>query len=214
MTPRDALLEATLRVAALGLNHGATGNLSVRTHDRMLITPTGVPYDRLAAPDLVEVTSAGAVTGPGTPSSEWRLHAAVYAARPDVGAVVHTHSRFATTIACLREDLPPVHYMIAVAGTDRIRCAAYAPFGSEELATMAVAALGSAGACLLANHGLVAVGRDLDGAVRIAAEVEVVAEYWWRARAVGPPVLLSGEEMAEAMRRFEGYGKPPSAPSR
>lgn len=207
-TLRSNLLEAALRVADLGLNHGATGNLSVRLPGGMLITPTGVPYVRLAAQDMVEVSAAGAVVGPGQPSSEWRLHVAIYTARPDADAVVHTHSRFATTIACLREELPPVHYMIAVARAERIRCAPYAPFGSEELAGAAVEALGAAGACLLANHGLVAVGGSLDEAVRIATEVETVAEYWWRARAVGRPALLTSDEMAEAIRRFEGYGKP------
>ena len=112
---------------------------------------------------------------------------------------------FATTIACLREDLPAVHYMIALAGGDRIRCSGYAPFGSAELSAAAVEALGDRQACLLANHGLVTVGGDLELALRIALEVETVAEYWWRARAIGQPVLLTPAEIADARARFEDY---------
>lgn len=206
---RTALLEAARRTEALGLNHGATGNVSVRSADGMLITPTAVPYGRLDAAGLVAIGLDGTVAGTGTPSSEWRLHAAIYLARADLGAIVHTHSRFATTSACLREDLPAVHYMLAVTGATRVRCAPYAPFGSAELADLAVVALGEARACLLGNHGLVAAGADLEEALRVAVEVETVAEYWWRARAVGAPVLLGDDEMAEAIARFRSYGVPP-----
>ncbi|HSR14555.1 MAG TPA: class II aldolase/adducin family protein, partial [Gemmatimonadales bacterium] len=122
------------------------------------------------------------------------------------GAVVHAHSRFATTVSCLGQDLPAVHYMLAAAGTSRVRCAPYAVFGSAELAAAAVAAVGDSRACLLGNHGLVAAGADLAEALRVAAEVEAVAEYWWRARAVGTPAILTEEEMAEAIRRFRTYG--------
>ena len=206
---RAMLLEAARRTEALGLNHAATGNVSLRTAGGMLITPTAVPYDQLDADGLVPVALDGTVEGTGIPSSEWRLHTAIYRARTDLGAIVHTHSRFATTIACLREDLPAVHYMLAVTGANRVRCAPYAPFGSAELARAAVAALGQARACLLGNHGLVAGGVDLEEALKVAVEVETVAEYWWRARAVGVPVLLTDEEMAEALIRFGWYGVPP-----
>ena len=206
---RTRLLESARRTEALGLNHAATGNLSRRTAGGMLITPTAVPYDRLDREGLVAMRFDGTVEGTGTPSSEWQLHAAIYRARADLGAVVHAHSRFATTIACLREDLPAVHYMLAIAGAARVRCAPYAPFGSAELAEAAVAALGPSRACLLGNHGLVAAGADLEEALKVAVEVETVAEYWWRARAVGKPVLLSDAEMAEAIARFRSYGVPP-----
>ena len=197
----------------LGLNHGATGNVSVRLDGGFLITPTGRPCDGLAAADLVLVGMDG-IPSPGqrAPSSEWLLHRDLYAARHDVGAIVHAHPPFATTLACLREDLPAVHYMIAVTGAERVRCAPYAPFGSGELSQGAVAALGASRACLLANHGLVAAGRDAVEALRVASEVESVAELWWRARQVGSPKLLTDSEMAEVLRRFSAYGQPGSPP--
>lgn len=213
MSTRTSLLEAARRTVALGLNHGATGNVSVRLDRGFLITPTGLACDGLAAADLVLVGMDGTpAPGQRAPSSEWRLHRDVYAARHDVGAVVHAHPPFATTLACLREDLPAVHYMIAIAGADRVRCAPYAPFGTEDLSRAALGALGASRACLLANHGLVAVGADPVEALRVAAEVESVAELWWRARQVGTPKILSDTEMAEVLRRFRDYGQPGSPP--
>jgi len=204
---RAALVEVARRCTRRGLNHGATGNLSVRTATGFLVTPSAVAPDELTEAGMVELTSAGEALGPGTPSSEWRLHAAIYAVRADAGAVVHTHPPFATTIACLREDLPAMHYMIAITGSDRVRCSRYATFGSQALSEAAVEALGASSACLLANHGLVTIGPDLETAFRIAVEVETVAEYWWRARAVGTPVVLSEAEIADALGRFQQYGR-------
>lgn len=204
---RAALLEMTRRCARHGLNHGATGNLSVRTAAGFLITPSAVAPDALTEEAMVEMGPDGVATGPGTPSSEWRLHAGIYAARLDAGAVVHTHSPFATTLACLRLDVPAVHYMIAVTGSDRVRCTRYAGYGTAELVAVALEALGESRACLLANHGLVAVGTNLEQAFTVASEVEVVAEYWWRARTVGEPVVLRRGEMAEALERFRSYGR-------
>lgn len=213
MIARTALLEAARRTVALGLNHGATGNLSVRLGQGFLITPTGLPCDGLAAADLVIVGMDGLpAPGQSAPSSEWRLHRDVYLARNDVGAIVHAHPPFATTLACLGEDLPAVHYMIAIAGAARVRCAPYAPFGTEDLSRAALDALGASRACLLANHGLVATGADPAEAVRVAAEVEAVAELWWRARQVGTPNVLTDTEMAEVLRRFRDYGQPGSPP--
>ena len=202
---RAALLATALAACRSGLNHGSTGNLSVRQGGGMLITPTAVPYDQLREPDLVELGLEGEPAAGARPSSEWRLHADIYRQRPDAVAVLHAHPRFSTTIACLREDLPAVHYMIAITGGDRVRCSDYALFGTPELSAAALAALGSSNACLLANHGLVTVGRDLSEALRIAEEVEVVAEYWWRARAVGTPVILTQSEMHDAIARFSSY---------
>lgn len=199
------LVEAARRSVALGLNHGTAGNLSVRTGEAFLITPTGAPLDQVAVDDLVRVDLA-AESAPARASSEWRLHRDIYRARPDAGAVVHTHSRFATTLACLRLDLPAVHYMVAVAGTGVVRCAEYATFGTAELSRAAVAALGTAHACLLANHGVVAIGAGSDMALRVAGEVERVAEWYWRARAIGSPKPLSEQEMAEVFDRFRDYG--------
>lgn len=202
---RTALLDVSRRCVTAGLNHGATGNLSVRTGAGFLITPSGVPADALAEASMIELASDGTALDPGTPSSEWRLHAAIYAARPDARAIVHAHPPFSTTIACLREDIPPVHYMLAVTGGHHVRCSRYATFGTHELSEVAVEALGATRACLLANHGLVTIGPDLETAFHIAREVETVAEYWWRARAVGTPVVLSASEMAEALERFRSY---------
>jgi len=202
---RAQLLDVTRRCARSGLNHGATGNVSVRTAAGFLITPSGVPPDALGEESMIELALDGAA-GPGKPSSEWRLHAAVYASRSDVGAVVHSHPPFATTIACLRQAIPPVHYMLAVTGGAEVRCSRYATFGTAELSAAALEALGQSRACLLANHGLVTIGPDLETAYRIAVEVETVAEYWWRAKAVGEPVLLTESEMNEALKKFrEGY---------
>lgn len=210
---RSALLDAARRTVALGLNHGSSGNASVRLEDGFLVTPTGLACDQVTASDLVLVGMDGAVLeGRRAPSTEWRLHRDVYVARHDVGAVVHAHPPFCTTLACLREDLPAVHYMIAVTGSDVVRCAPYAPFGTVDLSRVALDALGPSRACLLANHGLVAAGADVEEALRVAIEVESVAEVWWRARLAGVPKVLSGEEMAEVLRRFAAYGAPPSPP--
>jgi len=203
---RKVLVDFTRRCASLGLNHGSTGNLSVRSSSGFLITPSGIPADQLDEGTMVELAPDGAPRGPGKPSSEWRLHAAIYAARADAHAIVHAHPPFSTTIACLRHDLPPVHYMIAITGGRRVRCSAYATFGTEELSAAAVEALGESRACLLANHGLVTIGPDLETAVGIAVEVETVAEYWWRAKAAGEPVLLSEAEMQAAVEQFKDYG--------
>lgn len=211
MTPdagRQALARAARRTAELGLNHGSTGNLSLRAGEGFLVTPTGARCDTLAESDLVFVAMDGTpAPGSRAPSSEWRLHRDLYLARSDLAAVVHAHPTFATTLACLRIELPAVHYMIGVTGGAVVRCAPYATFGTEALSRGAVQALGAGRACLLANHGLVAGGRDLEEALRVAAEVESVAELYWRARQAGSPVILSNAEMAEVLERFEGYGR-------
>lgn len=211
MSPLDVrrqLVAAARRSVELGLNHGTTGNLSARWRDVVLVTPSGMPCDGLREEDLVPIGMDGApAPGAGRPTSEWRLHLDIYRSRPDVEAIVHAHPVFSTTLACCRLDLPAVHYMLAAAGTDRVRCAPYATFGTEALSHAAVAALGQANACLLANHGLVTVGGDLAGALRVAAEVEHVAELYWRARQLGTPAILTSSEMAEVAGRFRGYGR-------
>lgn len=209
MNEREQLVAAARRSVAIGLNQGTSGNLSVRVGGGFLITPTGMACDGIEASDLVTMTAQGEVSGDSrSPSSEWRLHRDLYLARPDVGAVVHAHPRFATTLACRRQDLPAVHYLIAAAGSSVVRCAPYATFGTGELSRVALEALGESRACLLANHGLVAVGRDLDQALAVAADVELVAEYYWRAALGGVPVVLSDREMADALARFKTYGQP------
>jgi L-fuculose-phosphate aldolase len=202
---RAALVEAARRSVVLGLNHGTTGNLSVRLGDGFLVTPSGYACDALDPADLVRMTMAGAVVGSGTPSSEWRLHRDIYRVRADLTAVVHAHPPFCTTLACLRRDLPPVHYLLARAG-GTVKCSAYATFGTAELSRAAVEVLGDRRACLLANHGLVAVGDSPGDALDLGLEVERVAEYFWRGLAAGEPVVLDESEMQLVRDRFRTYG--------
>jgi L-fuculose-phosphate aldolase len=208
---RAALIAAARALDALGFMPGGSGNLSLRTPRGLLITPSGLPYAATTPDDLVEVTPDGAVlAGTRRPSSEWRLHAALYAARSEAGAVVHTHSPHATALSCARQGLPPFHYMIALAGAAEIRCAAYATFGTAALAAAAVEAMaGGRRAALLANHGVVAIGTTLAAARALAEEVENLARQYLALRAAGlSPVLLTEAEMAEVLAGFADYGQP------
>ena len=206
---REAVLDTARRSVALGLTHGTSGNVSARAGTGFAITPTGMPYDRLEAADIVVVDLEGRPSAGErrTPSSEWPMHAAVYRARPDVGAIVHGHSPSATAVACLGRDLPAFHYMIAVAGGDSVRCAPYAGFGTPELAGLAVRALTDRWACLLAQHGLLAAGRSLEHALSVAEEVEFLASVYLMLLPLGDPAVLGAAEMAEVIARFEGYGQ-------
>ena len=203
---REQLLAITLKLNELGLNRGTSGNASVRDGDGFLVTPTGLAAEQMLPADMVLMQFDGEYEGERQPSSEWRFHRDILAARPEIGAVIHTHSMFATTLACLHQDIPPFHYMIAVAGGDSIRCAPYALFGSQALSDNALAALESRRACLLANHGMIAVGRDLDQALAVAVEVETLCEQYWRASQAGEPQLLTPAQMEEVMEQFKGYG--------
>jgi len=192
------------------LNTGTAGNVSVRSDDGFLITPSGLLPERCSAEDMVWMGMDGTYAGGGAeglaPSSEWRIHRDIYASVPEAGAIVHAHSPFATALACQRADISPFHYMIALFGGDSVRCAAYATFGTEALSKNTLAALAGRNACLLANHGMVVYGRDLAHALAQAIELEALCEQYWRACQSGPPVLLSKEEMAEVMERFRSYG--------
>jgi L-fuculose-phosphate aldolase len=203
---REDVVAAGARMLALGLSRGTSGNISVRVPGGMLVTPSGVPYDRTAPADLVVLDLDGnRLHGEGRPSSEWRLHAAVLRARPDAGAVVHAHPPFATALACVRRPIPPFHYMVALAGGADIPCAPYALPGTTALAAHAAAALHERDACLLANHGIVTVGRDLERALALAVDVEALAEQYCRAVQLGGPVLLTPEEMREAQAAMAAY---------
>ena len=205
---RARIVATALAMNAQGINRGKSGNVSARIDEGFLITPSALPYEETKARDIVAIDRAGNVTGGCKPSSEWRFHRDIYAARPEVAAIVHAHSPFATTLACLERSIPPFHYMVAVAGGGDIRCAPYATFGTQALSDRAVAALGGRRACLLAHHGMIAVGSSLGSALALAVEVETLAEMYWRAIAVGEPTLLSDDEMAGVVARFETYGKP------
>lgn len=190
-----------------GLNRGTAGNVSVRSGTGFYITPTGMPYATLQADDIPLMALDGSYQGSRKPSSEWRFHRDLYASRPEVGAVLHAHSPFAVSLACLRYDIPAFHYMIARFGGDSIRCADYAIFGSPELSTAALSAMHERKACLLANHGLLVAGRDLAESMALAIELEELCEQYWRACQLGQPVILSADEMTAVLAKFAGYGQ-------
>jgi len=203
---REAVLRAARAMSASGLSAGTSGNVSARAPGGMIVTASVLPYAEMRSDDLVLMDLDGRVLeGERKPTTEWPMHAAIYGARPEAGAVVHAHSTFCTTLATLRRDIPPFHYMIALAGGDSIRCAAYATFGSAELARHAVAALQDRKACLLANHGMVALGASTASALELATEVEALAELYWRVLQVGEPTLLTSAEMAQALERLAEY---------
>jgi L-fuculose-phosphate aldolase len=207
---RQQIIATALKMNELRINRGRSGNISARTGDGFLVTPSGLPYDETRPEDIALVTLEGRASGPRQPSTEWRFHRDIYAARHEVGAIVHAHSTFATTLACLGRGIPAFHYMIAVAGGKDIRCADYATFGTQALSDLSVAALESRKACLLANHGMIAVGASLADALALAVEVEALAEQYWRALQTGTPNLLSDAEMEVVLEKFRSYGKPES----
>lgn len=204
---RNAIVAASLATVTAGLNRGSSGNVSARFGAGFLITPSGLPAAEIRPDRVVTMTMTGQADGPLPPSSEWRIHRDIYRARPEAGAVVHVHSPFAVSLACLRRDIPSFHYMVAVAGGTDIRCAAYATFGSQALSDHVLTALAGRKACLMANHGMVVMADNLTKAVALAVEVEALCEQYWRALLLGEPVLLSSAEMAEAMAAFKGYGQ-------
>lgn len=205
---RVALVDVMQRLAADGLNRAAAGNASTRCGDHLLITPTGVLPADLEPAMIVAMRTDGTTLETGwRPSSEWRFHAGIYDARPEAGAVVHVHSPYATALACARREIPPFHYMVAVAGGANIPCVPYATFGTEALSRHVVRGLADRRACLLANHGLVTTGADLARAWRLTVEVEELARQYLLALDAGGPVLLTEDEIADALRQFEGYGQ-------
>lgn len=208
---RQALLAALRRLDALGMNRGSTGNVSHRAAGAsaaMWITPTGMGAEDIGVDDFVHLAADGAGRGRWRPSSEAPLHRAVYAARPDLHAVVHCHSPHATALACLHRGLPAFHYMVAIAGGDTVPCVPYHLFGSEALSQAVALAMRQRDACLLANHGLVAAGATLAHAMKVAVEVESLAGIYLQALAVGEPALLDAVQMAEVIERFRHYGQP------
>lgn len=217
---RRQLVALARRLNTSGINQGTSGNLSVRIPGGMLITPSSLPYEQMQPADLVALDLAGrplqaaaAAELARRPSSEWRLHVDILASRPEIAAVLHCHSIHATALACHGRPIPPFHYMVAVAGGDTIRCAPYATFGTAELSQLAVEALQGRLACLLAQHGQVALGASLDQALRIAIEVETLARMYLQALQLGEPPLLSAGQMAAVHHQFRSllYGDGPVA---
>ena len=204
---RAALAGTARQTVSHGLNKGASGNVSVRLREGFLITPSGLPNDALQPDQMVAVDMQGQSLGSLKPSSEWRIHRDIYRARPEVHAVVHAHSPHAVSLSCLRRGIPSFHYLVAAAGGKDIRCAGYATFGTQTLSDAVIAALQDRRTCLMANHGLVAVGATLDAALSLAVEVEELCAQYWRAKLMGEPVLLSDAEMDEVLERFKHYGQ-------
>ena len=206
---RRAIIAAAREMNAIGLNQGTSGNISARHEGRMLITPSAVPYDALEPEALASLPvegDYGSYEGPLPPSTEWRFHLDITRARPEVGAIVHAHSTYATTLACCRKAIPACHYMIAAAGGPTIRCSEYATYGTKELSVAALAALEDRTCCLLANHGMIATGPTLPKAMWLAVELETIARQYYLSLAIGGPVILPDAEIAQVKERFKGYG--------
>ncbi len=205
-TARRSIIEACKRMNTLGLNQGTSGNISTRHGDGLLITPSGIAYDTLVPEDITHMRIDGSWTGPLKPSTEWRFHLAVMAARPEVNAVAHCHAQFSTTLAIMGRSIPAIHYMVAAAGGNSIPCAPYATFGTEKLSDFVVQALQGRSACLLAHHGMIAVGPSLDKALWLAVEVENLARQYHGCLQIGEPPVLPDAEMAVVLEKFKGYG--------
>ncbi|MGE5767011.1 MAG: class II aldolase/adducin family protein [Bacteroidota bacterium] len=194
---------------ASGINQGTSGNVSARCGGTLLITPSGLPYDAMTPDDIVAMPldrDDGSHEGGLAPSSEWRFHHDILWARPEVGAVVHTHSTYATALAICGREIPAVHYMIAAAGGPTIRVAPYATYGTAELSRNALEALEGRSACLLANHGVIATGPTLGRALWLAGEVETLAKQYVLAQALGKPRILPDDEIARVVEKFKSYG--------
>lgn len=205
---RQEVLETALAMSRRGLSPGRSGNVSRRFRDGMLITPSGMAYDAILPHDIVFVADDGAIApGARKPSSEWLFHLAAYRARADRAAVVHTHSMHATVLACAGKSIPAFHYMVAVAGGKNIPLVPYATFGTEELARYVAKGLNKRDACLMANHGQIAMGDTCTKALELAAEVEILAEQYFKVLCLGKPVLLCDAEMKTVLARFKSYGQ-------
>jgi L-fuculose-phosphate aldolase len=206
---RAAVVAAGLALKTRGLTAGRSGNISARHGDGFLITPSGVAYEGMTPEQVVRVGLDGTIPpGQLAPSSEWHLHRAIYQARPDAHGIAHAHPRFSTALACARRDLPAFHYMVAIAGGRSIRCARYATFGTPELAAHVVEALRDRRACLMANHGSVALGASPEAALDLLDEIETLAAQYCETIRLGAPVILSDIEMARILDKFRTYGQP------
>ena len=204
---RKEIISICLRMNQMGINQGMSGNVSVRWKKGMLITPSGIPYEETSPEDIIFVEfSDNSTQGPHKPSSEWLFHRDILSRRTDINAVIHTHSVYATGMAIQRLDIPAHHYMIAAAGGTKIKCAEYATFGTQDLSNNALKALGDRLACLLANHGVIALGPNLSKALWLANEIEILAKQYYIASQYGKPIILSEDEMSRVLDGFKSYG--------
>ena len=202
---QEKVLATARAMNSHGLNQGSSGNVSVRDGTGFWITPSALPYDRCRPEDVVWIEWSGKSRGKRKPSSEWRMHADIYRAYPQAGAILHAHSPYCTTLACLERSIPAFHYMVAIAGGDSIRCATYATFGTQALSDAAIAALRDRSAALLAHHGMICHAGDLDHVLALAIEVETLARIYLQALPVAEPPVLPAAEMAEDLLRFKDY---------
>jgi L-fuculose-phosphate aldolase len=200
------LIETAISMNVSGINRGTSGNLSVRTDSGFLISPSGMDYSELVPEDIVAMNLDGEWGDSNPPSSEWRIHRDIYIRREDALAIVHAHPTFCATLACLGKPIPAFHYMVAVAGGKDIRCSPYATFGTQELSDHVLTALEDRKACLMANHGIVCLGRDLPGALALAIEVEQLAQVYYQCLVAGEPVVLDDAEMERVLEKFKTYG--------
>jgi len=206
---RELIIEYGQKLITAGLTTGSGGNLSLynRAENLVAIKPTGIDYFKLTPEDIVVMTIDGEIVdGERTPSSEINIHLGLLKHRPDINAVVHTHSVYAATIACLNWELPAVHYLVGFSG-DKVPLAPYATYGTKELAENIIRTIGSYNACLMANHGVVTVGNNLPTAFAVAEEIELVARLYYQTKCIGEPVILSNEEMAVVVKKFKTYGQ-------
>ena len=208
MNSKQILCDAIIKLNTLGLNHGATGNCSIRKEEGFLISPSGISNDSLKSEHIVLMKMDGTLVNPKKlqPSSEWRFHRDIFTSRKDVNAVVHTHSVYASALSVLGAAIPQFHYMIAVSGGKEIPCARYAMFGTQELSDNILKSLGKQKACLISNHGVITVGTDLKEAVDIAEEVEHLSKMYVIANMPRKSDLLSDKEMDDVLKRFQSYG--------
>lgn len=206
---RTAMIAKARWMNTSGLNQGTSGNISARYKNAMLITPSATPYEQMT-PEMIAAMPLdgeyGSWKGPLKPSTEWRFHLDIMLSRPDAGAIVHTHSTYATVLAIARKEIPACHYMMAAFGGPTIRCADYARYGTKELSHYALKALEDRNGCILANHGMIALGPNLDKAMWLAVELETIARQYYLSLALGNPVILSDEQIEETARGFSTYG--------
>ena len=206
---RIAIIEHCRTMNATGLNQGTSGNISVRHGDRMLVTPSAVPYAEMTPEMIVSMPVDGdpkAWEGPKKPSVEWPFHRDILRGRPEIGAVVHTHAMFSTILAMARKPIPACHYMIAAFGGNDVRVCDYARYGTQELSENVLKALEGRSACLMANHGMIATGPTLEKAMWAAVELETIAKQYYHALLIGGPVILPDEEIAGVLKGFATYG--------
>lgn len=206
---RQKIVETVALFESINLNHGSSGNISIRHGERILITPAGARASNLTPQRIVALDLDGNVLDDlaAVPSTEWRIHTELYRDRPEIGAVVHSHADNCVALSCLQKPIPPFHYMIASFGGNLIPCARYEPFGSDALAFAVVEAIRGHMGCLMASHGMIALGRDLQHACDLTVKLETLARQYILASQVGAPVLLTAEELAEVHRRYPYYGQ-------